>query len=135
FYVDAKNPESVGRLWRAFEAAEPGKVKGKSSHLVDLIALVRHAIGSPTPLVPFAAVVEDRYRQWLADKAKAGNTFKPEQEKWLGAIKDHIATSLAIDTDALEDVPFRQWGGLGAAHEVFGDSLPTILSELNERLV
>ncbi len=61
--------------------------------------------------------------------------FTPPQRKWLDAIKNHIAASLAIDAEALEDVPFKQMGGLGAAYEVFGESLPTLLSEMNERLV
>jgi type I restriction enzyme R subunit len=137
FYVDAKKPETVGRIWQAFEAAEPEAVKGGAGgrQLVDLIALVRHAIDGKTPLVPVEDVVEDRYTAWLAEKAKAGVTFAPRQRKWLDAIKDHIAASLAIDAEALEDVPFKQMGGLGAAYEVFGESLPMLLSEMNERLV
>jgi type I restriction enzyme R subunit len=140
FYVDAKKPETVGRLWQAFEAAEPEAVKAKGGggrQLVDLIALVKHAIDGRTPLVPVEEVVEERYAAWLAEKANppAGVTFTPQQRKWLDAIKDHIAASLAIDADALEDVPFKQMGGLGAAYEVFGESLPTLLSEMNERLV
>jgi type I restriction enzyme, R subunit len=140
FHVDAKKPETVGRLWQAFEAAEPEAVKGKGAggggrQLVDLIALVKHAIDGRTPLVPVEEVVEERYAAWLAEKTKAGVTFAPQQRKWLDAIKDHIAASLAIDAEALEDVPFKQMGGLGAAYEVFGESLATLLSEMNERLV
>ncbi|HEX2837100.1 MAG TPA: DEAD/DEAH box helicase family protein [Phycisphaerales bacterium] len=135
FFISDKKPETVGRVWQAFEAVEPGKVKGKPTHLVDLIELVKHAIGGPTLLRPHAAVVEERYAAWLAEKATAGVTFAPQQRKWLDAIKDHIAASLAIDAEALEDVPFKQMGGLGAAYEVFGESLPTLLSEMNERLV
>lgn len=140
FYVDARKPETVGRLWQAFEAAEPDAVKGKGAggggrQLVDLIALVKHAIDGRTPLVPVEEVVEERYAAWLAEKAKGGMAFAAPQRKWLDAIKDHIAASLAIDAEALEDVPFKQMGGLGAAYEVFGESLPTLLSEMNERLV
>jgi type I restriction enzyme, R subunit len=140
FYVDAKKPETVGRLWQAFEAAAPEAVKAKGGgtggrQLVDLIALVKHAIDGRTPLVPVEEVVEERYAAWLAEKARAGVTFAPQQRRWLDAIRDHIAASLAIDAEALEDVPFKQMGGLGAAYEVFGESLPTLLSEMNERLV
>ncbi len=139
FHVDAKKPETVGRLWNAFEAVEPEAAKapaqGKPRQLVDLIALVRHAIDGGSPLVPVEQVVRERYAAWLADKAKAGVSFEPEQRRWLDAIRDHIAASLAIDAEALEDVPFKQMGGLGAAYEVFGESLPTLLSEMNERLV
>ncbi len=138
FYVDARKPETVGRLWQAFEDAEPEAVKrkvGGGRQLVDLIALVKHAIDGRTPLVPVEEVVEERYAAWLAEKANAGMTFAAQQRKWLDAIKDHIAASLAIDAESLEDVPFKQMGGQGAAYEVFGDSLPTLLSELTERLV
>lgn len=136
FFVDAKKPETVGRLWQAFEAAEPEKVRGKGGRqLVDLIALVKHAIEPCTPLVPVEEVVEERYVAWLAEKAKAGVGFTAEQRRWLDAIKDHIAASLAIDAEALEEVPFKQMGGLGAAYEVFGKSLQALLSEMNERLV
>ncbi len=133
FFVDAKKPETVGRIWQAFEAVgggEPAKVRGKPRHLVDLIALVRHAIEPRTPLAPIEAVVEQNYQAWLD-----GRTFSPEQRRWLDAIKDHIASSLAIDAEALEDVPFKQMGGLGAAYAAFGESLQIILAELNERLV
>jgi len=45
--------------------------------------------------------------------------------------KDHIASSLTIGSD---DVPFNQLGGLGRVYELFGDSLASILDELNTRL-
>ena len=61
-------------------------------------------------------------------------TFTAEQRRWLDAIKDHIADSLAIEQDDLEDVPFNQMGGLGRAHELFGDRLTALLEELNGRL-
>jgi len=53
FYISPKQPETVGRLWGAYEAVEPDKVKGKGGKsLVDLIALVRHAIDPSQSLVP-----------------------------------------------------------------------------------
>jgi type I restriction enzyme R subunit len=134
FFVDPKKPESVLRIWSAFEAVEPQNVQGKARQLVDLIAMVRHAIGQQTLLVPVEQVVEERYRQWLAEKATSGVEFAADQRRWLDAIKDHIAASLAVEQDDLEEVPFKQFGGLGAAHALFGDRLSSLLSELNERL-
>jgi hypothetical protein len=102
FYVDAKKPETVGRLWQAFEAAEPEAVKGKGGgrQPVDLIALGETCDRWQDAAVPVEEVVEERYAAWLAEKAKAGITFAPQQCKWLDAIKDHIAASLAIDAEA-----------------------------------
>ena len=53
FYVDPNHPETLGRLWQAYELVEPKKVRGKGGkQLVDVIALVRHAIDPSTPLAP-----------------------------------------------------------------------------------
>jgi len=135
FYVDPSRPESLIRLWQAYELVEPAKVKGKGGkQLVDVIALVRHAIDPSTPLAPMGMTVEERYREWLGEKENAGVTFTVDQKKWLDAIKDHIASSLAIEQDDLEEVPFNTIGGLGRAYELFGDRLAPILDELNMRL-
>jgi type I restriction enzyme R subunit len=64
---------------------------------------------------------------------RAGVAFTADQRKWLDAIKDHIASSLHIEQDTFDDLPFRQMGGLGRAYELFGDGLTGILEELNER--
>lgn len=123
------------RVWQAFEAVEPNKVKGHGGrHLVDVIALVRHALDPTSLLMPFGATVDERYQKWLADQANAGATFTAEQRRWLDAIKDHIARCLTIEPDDFQDVPFNQIGGLARAHELFGNRLTELLDELNERL-
>ena len=134
FYVDPKYPESVGTLWRAYELTEPQKVRGKGKQLVDVVALVKHAIDPSSLLSPMGMTVEERYQEWLGEKEKLGVTFTADQKKWLDAIKDHIASSLAIEQDDLEEVPFNTIGGLGRAYELFGDRLAPILDELNMRL-
>jgi type I restriction enzyme R subunit len=63
-----------------------------------------------------------------------GKPFTAQQCQWLELIRDHIATSLTIEPDDFDDVPFNQHGGLGKAYQLFGEELPTILQELNERL-
>jgi type I restriction enzyme R subunit len=135
FYVDPSRPETLVRLWQAYELVEPTKVKGKGGkQLVDVVALVKHALDPSTPLAPIGMSVEERYQEWLGEKAKAGIVFTVDQKKWLDAIKDHIASSLVIEQDDLEEVPFNTIGGLGRAHELFGDKLTPMLEELNLRL-
>jgi type I restriction enzyme R subunit len=121
------------RLWDAFAAARPGKVKGRSQagRFADLVALVRFALEQQPVLRPFAESVRERFNEWLMDKAKAGVTFTPEQLAWLNLVRDHIATSLSIEPDDLELSPFNQRGGLGKAHQLFGDKLAPLLDELN----
>jgi type I restriction enzyme R subunit len=135
FFVDPNRPESLRRLWQAFEVVEPDKVRGKGGkQLVDVIAMVRHAIDPNTPLSPVGITVEERYQQWMSEQQTAGVTFTADQRKWLDAIKDHIAASLNIEQEDLEEVPFNSIGGLGRAYELFGDQLSSILDELNMRL-
>ena len=121
------------RLWDAFAVTAPGKVKGRSQagRFADLVALVRFALEQQPVLAPFADSVSERFHEWLMDKAKAGAVFTPEQLAWLGLIRDHIATSLSIDPEDFEYTPFGERGGLGKAHQLFGEQLPKLLDELN----
>jgi type I restriction enzyme R subunit len=125
---------SPERLWSAFQAVEPEAVRGRCGKLVDVIALVRHAVRPDAPIVPFTDTVDERFRRWLADQRAAGAEFTAEQLKWLTAIKDHIASSLSIEADDFDLGTFAQLGGLGQAHALFGDKLPAILEDLNTRL-
>ena len=60
--------------------------------------------------------------------------FRPDQLRWLEAIRDHIASSLAVEPEDLELDPFSRWGGLGRAQMIFGDRFLPLLNELNEVL-
>ncbi len=123
-------------LWNAFAAAKPGKVKGRSQagRFADLVSLVRFALEQQPVLAPFADSVTERFHEWLMDKAKAGVKFTEEQISWLRLIRDHIATAISIEPEDLELSPFNQHGGLGKAHQLFGEQLPKLLDELNEVL-
>ncbi len=141
-------------LWNAFAATAPEKVKGRTQagRFADLVSLVRFALEQQPVLKPFADTVSERFDQWLrvrdqaaAVKLETSNlklgtaepgtiAFSPTQLTWLRAIRDHIATSLSIELDDLDYTPFNQEGGLGKAHQLFGDQLPKLLEELNEAL-
>ncbi|MBU2055065.1 MAG: restriction endonuclease subunit R, partial [Proteobacteria bacterium] len=123
-------------LWRAFAAAQPGKVKGRSvaDRFADLVPLVRFALEQQPVLEPFTDSVHRRFDDWLAQKSAAGASFTPDQRAWLELIRDHIATSLSIEPGDFDYAPFNQRGGLGRAHQLFGEQLPQLLDELNEVL-
>jgi type I restriction enzyme R subunit len=111
-------------------------VKGRSQpgRFADLVALVRFALEQQPVLKPFAESVNERFNEWLMDKAKAGITFSPDQLAWLNLMRDQIATSLTVEPDDFEFAPFSQRGGLGKAHQLFGDQLSALLDELNTAL-
>ncbi|QDV75703.1 type I restriction endonuclease subunit R [Botrimarina mediterranea] len=130
-----KLAEPVPQLWRLFEAVEPDRVaRREGDAVVDLVALVRHALDRASPLVPVRQTIHQRYDAWLAQCAAGGRVFTADQRRWLDAIRDHVAESLTIAPDDLEYVPFNAMGGLGAAHRLFGPQLPEILAELNTAL-
>ncbi len=125
-------------LWNAFAVTAPGKVKGRSQagRFADLVALVRFALEHQPVLTPFADSVTERFNEWLMDQAKAAavagrKSFSGEQLAWLHLIRDHIATAISIEPEDLELSPFNQRGGLGKAHQLFGEQLPQLLDELN----
>jgi type I restriction enzyme R subunit len=123
------------RLWQAYETLDRSKVKGGGGKLLtDLVSLVRFALHQQDELAPFAMSVDERYEHWLQQQKQAGREFTPKQLEWLGAIKEHIATSLSISRDDFDLEPFVGKGGLGAAWDLFGDKLDEILTELNEAL-
>lgn len=117
---------------------EGQKAEGRRSaahRFADLIPLVEHALEQQPVLKPFAESVEERFNEWMMDKAQAGTAFTSDQLAWLNLIRDHIATSLSIESDDFDYAPFAQQGGLGKAAQLFGDRLPGLLDELNEALV
>ena len=124
------------RLWDAFAVTAPAKVKGRSQpgRFADLVSLVRFSLEQQPVLEPFAESVNARFDTWLSAKKAGGNGFTPDHIAWLHLIRDHIATSLSIEPEDFDYAPFSQRGGLGKAHQLFGEQLPMLLEELNEVL-
>ena len=75
-----------------------------------------------------------RFESWLEQKVQAGTAFNADQRAWLELIRDHIATSLSIEPGDFDYAPFNLRGGLGKAHQLFGNDLTKLLDELNEVL-
>jgi type I restriction enzyme R subunit len=115
---------------------EKDKVRGASGKrlLTDIVSLVRFALHRDQELVPHADRVRERFENWMAQQAKQGRRFTDAQVRWLTMMRDHIATSLEIDVEDFDEVPFVQEGGLGRATQVFGEDLGPLLRELNEAL-
>jgi type I restriction enzyme R subunit len=128
------------RLWHAYEALERSKVVSDTGSrpgkrlLTDLVSLIRFTLHQSDKLIPFPAIVRERFNAWLAGQQTAGRAFTPDQRQWLDLMRDQIANSLHIEPADFDYVPFAERGGLGKAHELFGDELPKLLSELNEAL-
>jgi len=134
----AKPPHNLQpeHIWHAYEQVESGKVArlGADKMLTNIISLVRFAIGEIPVLEPFPNRVEERFQHWLDSQRSAGRKFTDEQLEWLTEVKNHIATSLAMEIDDFDDPPFHAKGGRMRAYRLFGDELDKLLKELNEEL-
>ena len=123
-------------LWKAYERLDKSKVRGAGPRVMaDIVQIVRYAIGEEAELISFPELVNERFKNWLAQQQQANRTFTSEQLRWLERIRDHIAGSLAVSTDDFQLTPFVEHGGIGKAYAVFGDSFSTILDSLNHDLV
>lgn len=123
-------------LWKAYEQLEKSKVRGAGPQrlLTNIISLIRFAMGESDILIPYTETVNEKFDRWMSRQSEQGRTFTDEQREWLSMIRDHIATSLTIEPDDLEDKPFSDRGGVYRLFELFGDRSEGILNELNEAL-
>ena len=122
-------------LWQAYQSLDRSKVRGSGGRmLTDMVSLVRFALEQEAQLVPYKDQVEARFENWLASQKAIGREFSAEQLMWLGLIKEHVASSLAIAPDDFDYAPFIQHGGLGKAYTVFGNQFSPLLEELTEAL-
>ena len=127
---------TTDRLWAAYQRLEESRVRGSGQRqLADIVSLVRYAIGDAEDLAPFAEGVYERFAGWLAMQETTGRAFTDEQRRWMDAIRDHIAGSVSMAMDDFHLPPFSQQGGLGKAHQLFGEELAGLLEELNTALV
>jgi type I restriction enzyme R subunit len=123
-------------LWDAYQTLDHDKVHGSGRRmLTDLVSIVRFALEQDNELVPYQETVDERYAAWLHTQQQQGRQFTPEQHRWLGMMKDHIAGSLEIGPDDFDYVPFSEHGGLGKAARLFGDDLGSVMEELRKVLV
>ena len=117
-------------VWFAYQQVFPAKVREGLEQQTDLISLVQFAMGESAFLEPFRQTVNRRFVEWLRGKPITG-----EQQMWLEMVRDHIATSLDICTEDFEYTPFAELGNGTKVHQLFGDSLHDMLTDLTENLV
>jgi type I restriction enzyme R subunit len=126
------------RLWAAYARVQESRVRGRGvqRQLVDVVALVRFALGLDEELRPFADSVDKRFQEWVfRHNARRATAFTPEQMEWLRLVKDHIASSCRVERDDFDYAQLAGKGGLQKAWNVFGGQLDELLVEMNEELV
>ncbi len=129
------------KLWAAYERSVPAPTRqarptaaATKRLLTDLVTLVRLALHKTDDLVPLPMASTAASTPGSPSRRLSVATFTPSSAPGSELIRDHVATSLAIEPDDFELSPFAQQGGLGRAAQLFGSELPKLLNELNEVL-
>lgn len=123
-------------VWEAYARLDNYQGQAPLNELTALVALIRRVCGLDASLTPFEDTVSRNFKDWIF-KRHAGKSekFTEQQMQWLQMIRNHIAGSVHIDTEALDFAPFDAQGGLGGFYGQFGDSYEAVLDEINEALV
>jgi len=123
------------RIWNAYEHLDETSEKSSRSEVVlaDVISLVRYELEQIDHLEPYSRTVDERFDEWLDEQGR--ENFTDEQLRWLRMIKDHIKSSVEVETDDFEGPPFNQRGGIVRAYDLFGEDLEPIINDLNESLI
>ena len=123
------------RVWRAYALLDVYKGADPTNELTALVALIRRVCGIDEKIAPFADIVRRNFQSWILKRhSGAGEKFTGEQLEWLHMIRDHITTSIHLDRDDLDMSPFNARGGLGKMHQLFGERMDDVITELNEAL-
>jgi len=123
------------KVWNAYEQLESVADQPKNE-LIALVSLIRRVAGIDASLTPFDKTVDKNFADWVWKKQYGAKfKFTKEQMDWLYMMKEHIATSIHLNTEDLDYTPFDAVGGRGKMWQLFGTEMEAIIEELNEVLV
>lgn len=92
--------------------------------LINIISLVKDAIGVDAELKPFVERVVAKFKKWIfRHNTQRKTAFTKEQTSWLRLIKDYIAASCSIERDDFDYSPFSDRESL---HKAWGLLTPKL---------
>ncbi|MGC0121267.1 type I restriction-modification enzyme R subunit C-terminal domain-containing protein [Pseudoalteromonas piscicida] len=108
--------------------------------LINIISLVKDAIGVDAELKPFVERVVAKFKKWIfRHNAQRKTAFTQKQTTWLKLIKDHIAASCFIERDDFDYSPFSDCEGLQKVWGLFNseakNELDSLMAEMNQELI
>ncbi len=115
-----------------FPESELQKAHAVVNHkaLADIISIVKKGAEEKRPLL----TAEERVRSVMA-ALRHEKQFNEEQTKWLSYIEEHLVKNLSLSEEDFEVIPVLfNHGGLGKAKKVFGQTLSTLIEEINFKL-
>ncbi len=122
-------------VWAAYAMLDNINDRSPKSELIALVSLIRRVTGLDNKLTPYDKTVDRNFQTWVFKKQEGVVKFNEQQMEWLRMIKDHIASSVHLDVEDLDNAPFDASGGVGRMYQLFGEEMYEIVDELNEVLV
>ncbi|MFU8845114.1 MAG: type I restriction-modification enzyme R subunit C-terminal domain-containing protein, partial [Bacteroidales bacterium] len=122
-------------VWNAWALLDKVKSKSPKSELITLVSLIRRVTGLDEQLTPYDKTVDRNFQRWVFRKQEGVVKFNEEQMSWLRMIKEHIAGSIHLDREDLDNAPFDGQGGIGKMYQLFGKEMDGLIDEMNAVLV
>ena len=98
--------------------------------LVDIISMIKHAAKETEPLLS----PEERVNNAIK-KVISGLKLKPEQEKWIGYISEHLKQNMTLGEEDFSELPvFTDRGGFTRFKKIFPENYQKIIKEVNEAI-
>ena len=102
--------------------------------LADIISMVKHAAAGD-PLLSAEERVDRALARMRARAARDGQTFTPQQDRWLVLIRNHLIENLAVDREDFHLLTFTRAGATwGRVDRDFEGTLDQVLVEINEAM-
>ncbi|MCT7406604.1 type I restriction endonuclease subunit R [Aliarcobacter cryaerophilus] len=134
-HIKANKPRLAPSIvWEAYRQLEEINPQSPKSEIIALVSILRRLTGLDSKLTGYDLTIDKNFQKWVFAKQAGSLKYSSEQMEWLRMIKEHIATSLHVDTDDFELAPFNAKGGLGKMWQLFGEEMNNIIDELNEAL-
>ena len=130
-------PYSVKMVWGSYNRLGiTDKPIFDGSEEAAMLSLIRYVSGVDKALVPFSAVVDKNYKDWVFkwNKAHPSNKLTDDDAEFLRHLRDHYKTSLHICKEDFELIPFNEYGGYFRLKQIFGAETKSVIEELNEAL-
>ena len=101
-----------------------------------MLSLIRYATHIDDKVRPFSTTVDANYKNWVFkwNNAHPGNKLTEADAEFMRHVRDHYKTSLHIDKDDFDLIPFNEYGGYFRFKQIFGTEAKAVIEELNEAL-
>lgn len=130
-------PFGIEAVWSAYHRiGRTEKPAFDGSREAAALALIRYVSDIDKSLVPFSTTVDANYKKWAFkwNNAHPGNKLTDEDAEFMRHVRDHYKTSLHIDRDDFNLIPFNEFGGYFRLKQIFGNETKAVIDELNEAL-